>query len=319
MAFDQSTQNTITSQPLDRSADPSTAPPAGSPPPSGGASTAGGAQPPAGMDPSLWAIYQKGGLTPGDRGSGFADWQYWQDVGPSQYNRLASDIAGTGSDQPTGTPGSGSWSRSGAGAAAGGGQGGGSALGLPGANIIGADYTTKTPVPYTETPQDSALLQTLLGRAHQSLNVDPNDPVIRSQVDPFRAEQDRSVKDYLSATAERSGPHSNQDAAARSGYEKAGQATAGFQGQVMQNELNARRVEIQNALAETGSKLSAEDQMALQRELGLVNAQLGQQGLALGQQQLGSQNDQFAATYGLNATNQANYWDRVYKGYIPNA
>lgn len=76
---------------------------------------------PAGMSPQLAAIYQNSGLNPAGRGSGFADWQYWQDVGPSQYGRLAADIAGTGTDQPTGTPGQGAWSNSGRNALPGGG------------------------------------------------------------------------------------------------------------------------------------------------------------------------------------------------------
>lgn len=71
---------------------------------------------PSGIDPALAAIYQKAGVTPGDRGTGFADWQYWQGVGPSQYSRLASDIAGTGPDQTTGTPwAAGAWQNSGRG------------------------------------------------------------------------------------------------------------------------------------------------------------------------------------------------------------
>src|SRR2546430_4281239 len=30
------------------------------------------------------SIYQKHGMTPADRGTGFADWQYWQGVGRSE-------------------------------------------------------------------------------------------------------------------------------------------------------------------------------------------------------------------------------------------
>src|ERR1700676_4167843 len=71
---------------------------------------------PAGIDPALAAVYQGSGLDPSGRGSGFADWQYWQGVGPSQYGRLKNDIAGTGTDQSTGTPGSGAWSPLGKGA-----------------------------------------------------------------------------------------------------------------------------------------------------------------------------------------------------------
>lgn len=71
---------------------------------------------PDGIDPALAAIYQQAGQNPAGRGTGFADWQYWQGVGPSQYSRLAADIAGRGPDQTTGTPwGAGAWQSSGQG------------------------------------------------------------------------------------------------------------------------------------------------------------------------------------------------------------
>lgn len=173
---------------------------------------------------------------------------------------------------------------------------------------------------YQQTPQDSGLFNTLMGKAQQSLNVDPNDPIIKGQVDAARASNERGTKDYLAATAEQAGPHANMDASTRSAYEKSGQATTALQASLMQNELNARRTEIQNALSESGSLLSAQDQMALQRELGLLNAGINSQQVGnsfnLGQQQINSGNDQFNATYGLNSTNQANYWDAVRSGLL---
>jgi hypothetical protein len=75
---------------------------------------------PAGIDPRLADLYNTAGLTPGGQGTGFADWQYWQDKmtqpgnDPNYFiNRLQADLAGTGTDQPTGTPGEGAWSKSG--------------------------------------------------------------------------------------------------------------------------------------------------------------------------------------------------------------
>lgn len=54
------------------------------------------------------------GTAGGGRGSGFADRDYWLEH-PSEIlnGRLAADLAGTGTDQPTGTPGTGPWSSSG--------------------------------------------------------------------------------------------------------------------------------------------------------------------------------------------------------------
>lgn len=111
------------------------------PPPSSG---------PAGIDPKLLQIYQSGGLTPAGRGSGFADWQYWQDK-PSQWGRLTADIAGTGTDNPEGTPGQGAWSSSGGGG--GGNFGGAGGAGYTSGNFGGPPslYTPPTfnaPSPY---------------------------------------------------------------------------------------------------------------------------------------------------------------------------
>lgn len=173
---------------------------------------------------------------------------------------------------------------------------------------------------YEQGSRDSSLFDQLMGRARQGLNVSASDPVIKNQVDSFRNSQTRGVKDYLSQAAEHGGQNANMDAASRSAYEKAGSATSGMQAQLMQNELNSRRAEIQQALTEAGSLLSQQDQLALQRELGLINAQQSgtQIGNAfnLGQQQINSGNDQFMANFGLNSTNQASYWDAIRRGLL---
>jgi hypothetical protein len=55
----------------------------------------------SGIDPRLVQIYQSHGImNPGARGAGFTDAAYWNDVGPSQYNRLAADLEGRGTDAP---------------------------------------------------------------------------------------------------------------------------------------------------------------------------------------------------------------------------
>ena len=60
------------------------------------------------------ALYKQYGITDGGNGSGFADRAYWL-AHPSEIanGRLAADLAGTGTDQPTGTPGTGPWRNSG--------------------------------------------------------------------------------------------------------------------------------------------------------------------------------------------------------------
>lgn len=252
---------------------------------------------PAGIDPALAAIYQGSGLNPADRGTGFADWQYWQGVGPSQYDRLKADIAGTGSDQPTGTPGSGSWSTSGAGAAPTGAAASGSnGLSLPG-NANPADTNPVGSVDILDnalnTTDASNLYNTLGARASQSLVVDPNDPVIKAQTDAYRAEQTRAARNLEAEQAERGGANSNQDATQRSATEKAAQNTAGFQGTLMANEVAARRQEIQSALSGQQGVLTSEQQMALQQELANLDVKL--RSYQFGQSQ-NQQQSQFAQT-----------------------
>jgi hypothetical protein len=74
--------------------------------PSGAASTpsAAAGQMPAGIDPRFAAVYQQAGVTPGARGSGPSDWQYYQQDavrnagGDVNYvlGRLAQDLKGGG-------------------------------------------------------------------------------------------------------------------------------------------------------------------------------------------------------------------------------
>jgi len=325
-------------------------PPPATPPPT--TPPAPGSTPPPNDPYGIDALYKQYGITDGGQGSGFADRAYWL-AHPSeiQNGRLAADLAGTGRDQPTGTPGTGPWSTSGQGApgssnydsgyasAPGGSSSGFGSGGFGGFSSLSNPVNFNDPgSQYLPSPQDSQLFRTLMERANQSLSVNPNDPVIKGQTEAFRDTQTRGVRDYLAQMAEQGGAYGNPSSETRGAYEKAGQNTASFQSQLLQNELNARRQEIQNALSEQGSLLSQQDQLGLQKELGLIDAQirnkgvnnqfwLGQGNLGLGytnsdrnyalglgsqglqQQGINSQNDQFAANFGQQATQNANYWD----------
>lgn len=62
----------------------------------------------AGMDPRLKALYQKHDITPQGQGTGFTDWQYWnnklkEDPTYDFLGRLDKDLSGTGTDRSTGT------------------------------------------------------------------------------------------------------------------------------------------------------------------------------------------------------------------------
>lgn len=161
-----------------------------------------------------------------------------------------------------------------------------------------------------------ALYKHLEDRAGQALNFDASDPIIKAQTDAFRAQQDRSKRDYLSNVAERGGPDANMRGEQRMAAEKTGQATSGFQAELMGREMGSRRQEIASALQQQGGILNADQQMQLQQELGIIDQNMRQQGvdmqgrgLDLDWKKAMLNNDQFMADLGLRAGDRANYWD----------
>jgi hypothetical protein len=157
------------------------------------------------------------------------------------------------------------------------------------------------------------LYNTLLQRSGQSLQVNAQDPIIANQVGAFSAQQQRSGRNYMNQLAERNGPNANLTSEGRQVAENEAQQTGQLQATLIQNELTARRTEIQNALTEQGSLLSDQQRIGLQQQLGLLDA-------SLRQQQINSGNDQFAAQFGLNAEQMANYWDWLRStGHAPSA
>jgi hypothetical protein len=181
--------------------------------------------------------------------------------------------------------------------------------GAPPSNIFTGYY------PGTQLQQDprfSDLVNTLLDRSKKSLDIDPTtDSVIRPQVDNYAAQQERQRRTYLNEMAESNSPYAtgSMDHARTQTSEQAGINTANLQSSLMTNELSARRNEIQNALSEAGSLLTGQQQMQLQHELGLLDAQLKQQGIQ-------SQNDQFFADLGFRSQDRGNYWDAIRSGLI---
>jgi hypothetical protein len=91
----------------------------------------------------------------------------------------------------------------------------------------------------------------------------------------------------------------------------------------MSRELTARRAEIQQALSGLQGLLSTDQQLALQRELALLDNAIRQQqiglqgrGLDLDWQRALLQNEQFLADLGLRASDRASYWDAVRSGQV---
>jgi hypothetical protein len=146
------------------------------------------------------------------------------------------------------------------------------------------------------------LYNLLLGRAQQSLNVNAHDPIIAGQVNSYRADQTRDLRNTLAQLAERQGPNSNLNSEQRQGNEQVRQSAGNLQSQLVSNELTARRTEIQNALSQMGSMLSASQTLALQQQLGLIDA-------ALRQQQITNQNNQFNSNLGFQVSDRAAYYD----------
>jgi hypothetical protein len=183
------------------------------------------------------------------------------------------------------------------------GQGGGGGFGA--GNFLSSFLQSGFNNPYG--PQKNELINMLMGKAKQPTTVDPNDPAIRGQVAAADAQRQWSDRDALANIAEQAGPGANLQGEQRLMAERRGNASANLQSQLMTNELTAKRQEIAQSLGELGSILSPTDQLALQRQLGLLDAQIRQQALD-------SQNDQFAANYNLNSTDRANYWDALRSG-----
>ena len=118
----------------------------------------------------------------------------------------------------------------------------------------------------------SSLKEQLYSRANQSMDIDPNNPVMKAQMDAFNAQQDRATNQAMSQAAEEAAARGLGNSGAlenekRLAQERAGFNSAQFQGQLMQQELTSRREEVQNALEQMGNILSDEEKLALTKEM----------------------------------------------------
>lgn len=161
-----------------------------------------------------------------------------------------------------------------------------------------------------------SLYGTLMGRANQGLNVNRNDPVIRAQADAYSANVERNRRNYLSDVAERSGPLSNLRGEQRMAAEKAGQATGGFEADLMGRELTARRQEIANALSGMGGMLSGDQAAQLQRELARMDQAIKEAGTGISSRSVGNQYDLGLRNLGLNDWDRQMYWDALSSGRL---
>jgi hypothetical protein len=221
------------------------------------------------QDPTSQAVYQAfqaKGIQPRDQ----ADFQYWVDK-INQSGGLANGYQNSG--------GSGTWANRMASAQGGVGDystGGTPIQGGTMGNTFGDPRQISSGYSGTGTLMNGALgagdanslYADLLKRSQESLSFNPQtDAIARPQIDSFAASRARQDKDTLSQLAEGAGPNGNQAAATRAAGEASGQATAGFAGQLGQQEVAARRQEISQALSGAMGLLTSQQQMALQEEL----------------------------------------------------
>lgn len=234
-------------------------------------------------------------------GEGGKAWQWGALTGPD-----GKPLA----DQAAGATGGGAAGQGLLGYGGGAGGAGGSGSGGGGGYTSSSSYTSGGAPNYGNYGErGNTLWDQLMGRANQTLQVGAKDPIIANQVNSYRAEQTRGVRDQLAQVAEAGGPTANLNGERRMANEKASRATGGLQATLMQNELTARRNEIQQALSQMGSMLSDQQKTALSRELGLLNA-------GMDQQRINNQNNQFLDDLGLRATDRASYWDAIRSGLI---
>ena len=168
--------------------------------------------------------------------------------------------------------------------------------------------TTRTSAEQTRTAANDArrdaLYDTLRNRMNQSLELDPNDPIIRNQVDAYSAQGTKARRDFISDQAERSNPYSTgfMQGQRRMTAESLGKNVGSFQAQLMQRELTSRRQEIAQALTQTGQLLTSDQRDVLSRELSQLDATIKRYGIDVSKYgiNVGADTARFGITTGAN-------------------
>lgn len=260
-------------------------------PAGGGTGTQGGstAPPPASYnsgDPAsvIDALYKQYGIGDGGRGSGFADRAYWLEH-PSEIlnGRLAADLAGTGSDQPTGTPGSGPWQNSGRGGAS------TPAAGNPAAAPTGPAVTGTTGGAVVAQPSEftnylRSLIQSRL--AADSTPVDPNAQNIAAPLTAARDEATRASDAERTAAAERlygqGGLNTNAlNQTIQQSSERNAGALSTLRGNLIMNAYNQKNDELKSLLQMALASGDAESARAVQAQIANLQAEINREGLGV--------------------------------------
>lgn len=157
------------------------------------------------------------------------------------------------------------------------------------------------------SPMDSQatdLFNYLMGKAHQSELIDPNDPMIRKQADTFSANQTREGRRYLSELAERKGAGGNIGAESRMVAEKNAQSSATHEAELVQHEADQRKAEIQNALQTGAQFLTEQQKLSLQRELATIDNNMKLYQTQIQDRQFGRNLDQQESQFGRSLAEQ---------------
>lgn len=164
---------------------------------------------------------------------------------------------------------------------------GGSAPPAPGAPGV------SQPNPYSTNPdQQKQVVDSLMQRATQGTTVDTQDPQFRQQADSYHAQVERARRNYVADQAEKLGPYQTGalQGEERLASERAGQASAAFEADLVGRELQQRRDEIKDALQTMTGVITEDQRRQLQRELAQLDAALRREGLsattALGSREL---------------------------------
>lgn len=120
-----------------------------------------------------------------------------------------------------------------------------------------------------------------LRQATQGTAINTNDPNFRQQADTYAAAIERSRRNAAADAAEATGPFATGALAGENRIinERAAQASAGFEAQLVGSELANRRQEIQTALAALGNQINSDLGRQLSKDLANINAQIQQLGI----------------------------------------
>jgi hypothetical protein len=153
------------------------------------------------------------------------------------------------------------------------------------------------------------LYKTLMDRVQGGINVNSSDPLVRAQVDPMVAQQERAMRTYIDDTAERSGPLANLQGERRLAAERMGQQAGAFESEVIGRMIEGERGDINQRLQMYGDLLSNDQRLALQRELGYLDDAGRTKDRDLQRYGMGMSNDQFLRQLALQEWNDRNKWD----------